>query len=398
MGSVQTWSPMFLLTCKRDGELYKLSLRQSRDTFQGYKPPPAYVDPDDPSTWKVAGPLMTSAIALFGNGSWLSTAVDYESTKPHNSSDHGKLAWQLMCRGMPFSNLWVPGRDSFPDSVPRDFVSMCGWDQQSLFGGYQADEDELLRLTHQFLGAFAPTDITSGTRFHQSNNNSKSRSLNNTESLLNVALFVANRAILTLVSPEVDSASYDLTGRKIYSSPGVKVQRPVLPKATLIVLSVLLGLQLLGLGYLTYYLYRFPTWTGQLDAMATARIGARLEHRGVLPAIGPVRKRDRAVLETVGGLVGIVEKSPRRESSISSFLSPNMGVTDGSEVELHRLTSNEVGCKNDEDSSTDIELGLDGSGPILTTNTPRRSPYVLGLKRAYTATFISRQWRTATKK
>jgi hypothetical protein len=36
-------------------------------------------------------------------------------------------------------------------------------------------------------------------------------------------MFVANRALLTLVSPEVGSAEYDLTGRKIYTSSGVTV-------------------------------------------------------------------------------------------------------------------------------------------------------------------------------
>jgi hypothetical protein len=296
-----------------------------------------------------------------------------------------------MCRGMPFSKLWLPGVDSFPDPVLTDFVSLCGWRQQSLFDGYQADEGDLLRLTHQFLRAFGPVNVTLGVKINQSNNDSKSRSLRNTESLLDVAMFVANRALLTLLSPEIDSVSYDLTGRKIYSSPGATVQRPVLSKATLIVLSVLLGLQILGLGYLTYYLYRFPTWSRQLDAMAMARIGAHLDHRGVLPAIGLVSKEDRAILQTVGGLVGIVEKSPLRENSVTRSLSPNLDATDGSEVELHRLTSNEVGRRNVEDSSTDVELGLDGSGPILTTNLPRRSPYVLGLKRAYRATFVSRE-------
>jgi hypothetical protein len=350
-----------------------------------------YVNPDDSSTWKVAGPLTTSAIALFGNGSWLDTAAKYVSRKPHNSTDHNKLPWQLMCRGMPFSKLWLPGVSSFPDMVRADFVSICGSRQQSWFNGYQADEDDLSRLLHYFLGGFAPTEATSGIKTDQSNSTGKTRSLANTESLLDVAIFVANRALLTLVSPEVGSAEYDLTGRKIYTSPGVTVQRPVLSKAGLIVLSVLLGLQLLGLGYLTYYLYRFPTWSGQLDAMAMARIGARLHHQGVLPPIGPVSKEDRAILQTVGGLVGIVEKSPRRERSMPRSLSHNVEVTDDLEVELHRLTSNGIGYIDNEDSSTDVELELDGSGPILTTDSPRRSPYILGTKRAIRAIFISRE-------
>lgn len=58
--------------------------------------------------------------------------------------------------------------------------------------------------------------------------------------------------------------------------------------AALVVLSVLLALQLLGLGYFTYYLYHVPTSSCELDALAMARIGASLEQRELLPPIGPV--------------------------------------------------------------------------------------------------------------
>jgi hypothetical protein len=346
---------------------------------------------------------MTSAIALFGNGSWLSTAANYVSKEPYNSTDHEKLPWQLMCRGMPFSKLWSPGVNSFPEMVRTDLVSLCGWHDRGLFDGYQSDENDLLQLTHQFLGVFAPVGVYS--------NDSEERSLRNTKSLLNVAMFVANRALLTLLSPEVGPGTYDLTGRKIYNSPGVTVQKPVFSKATLIVLSVLIGLQLLGLGYLTYYLYRFPTWSSQLDAMAMARIGASLDHRGVLPAIGPVSKKDLDSLQTVEGLIGIVEKVPYRESSqtrpVSSDLNTadasdvelqqlnsveegDTSAADGSEVELQQLNSTEEGCTSAEVHSSGVELGLGASGAILSTIVPRRSPYVLGMKKAWRATFISR--------
>jgi hypothetical protein len=132
--------------------------------------------------------------------------------------------------------------------------------------------------------------------------------------VLSTAMFVANRAFLTLLSPNVSRSkqrlqSY-LTGRKIYTSPGVTVQKPVLSRAALIVLSVLIGLQVLVLGYLTYYLYRVPTWPDQLDAMAMTCIGASLDHRGVLPAIGSVNEKDLAALQNVGALIGIVEENP----------------------------------------------------------------------------------------
>jgi hypothetical protein len=93
----------------------------------------------------------------------------------------------------------------------------------------------------------------------------------------------------------------------------------------------------------------------------------------------------------VGGFISIVEKSPRRESSMTRFVSPDLATTDGSEVELQWLTSTGEGHESVKDGNTGVDLGLNASGPILTTNLPRRSPYVLGMKRAWKTTFASRE-------
>jgi hypothetical protein len=156
-------------------------------------------------------------------------------------------------------------------------------------------------------------------------------------------------------------------------------------------MSVLIGLQLLGLGYLTYHLYRVPSWSDQLDAMAMARIGASLHHQGVLPAIGPVSKQDPDALQTVGGLIGIVEKSPRRDSSASESVLPDIAATDGSAVELQRLTSPDQGASSVRHRVVGVELGLDAPGPILTTKQAHRSLYVLGMKRVWRRLFASKK-------
>ena len=330
---------------------------------------------------------MTSALALFGNGSWLSTAANYVSNETYDSHDpnnENKLSWQLFCRGMPFSRLSGPSISRFPETVDEDFVSLCGSLEKRMFDGYESVKNDLFKATQRFLFAFAPVvDITS---------DSTVRTLKNPEILLSSAIFVANRAFLTLLSPDaVRDKERDLTGRIIYTSPGVTVQKPVFSKATIIILSVLIGLQLLALGCLAYYLYRAPTWSDQLDAMAMARIGASLSHRGVLPAIGPVSKKDLTTLQTVGGLIGIIEKSPHCETSIMRSVSPDLAAAHGSEVELQRLTSTEEGLRSVDDGSTGVELGLDASGPILTTTSTRRSLYVPDLKRAWRAMFVSRK-------
>lgn len=99
------------------------------------------------------------------------------------------------------------------------------------------------------------------------------------ETLLQISTFVANRALLTCYSPQENrDFSAGFQGRGIQSSPGRMVQKPVVSTAASIVLSILIGLQVIGLFYLAYYIYHVPTWTHALDAMAMARIVSALPY------------------------------------------------------------------------------------------------------------------------
>lgn len=344
------------------------------------------VNPSDRETWKIPGPLMTSALALFGNGSWLKTAAQHVSNYSYNGTHQTgdyfdeNPSWQLFWRGLPFSNLWTPG-NGYNELVwkDRDFVSQCGYLEERMFDDIRITNHDLFETTQQFFAAFAPGF-----------NGGKNQTLDTAQSLLEIAMFVANRAFVTWLSPDSSRNTLDiLDGRHIYTSPGAAVPKPVLSKSSIIIMSLLIGLQLLGLGYLIYYLYRVPSWSNQLDAMAMARIGASLHHQGVPPAIGPVSKQDLNVLHTVGGLIGIVEKNPRRDSSASESVLPDPAATDGSAVELQRLTSPEQGASRVRHGVISVELGLNAPGPILTTKQAHRSLYVLGMKRVWRGLFAS---------
>ncbi|KAF7678840.1 hypothetical protein GT037_002588 [Alternaria burnsii] len=183
-------------------------------------------------------------------------------------------------------------------------------------------------------------------------------------------MFVANRAILTLVS--TDSG---LTGRQIYTSPGVVVPKPAFNYSV----------------YATWLITYIPSHHGsdQLDATAIARIGASLDHQGVLPAIGPVSKEDLVTLQTVGGLIGIVERSPCHESSATESVLLDMAAADDSAVELQRLTSSEEARKSVKDDTTNVKLELGASGPILMADLSDRTTLSSGLKRAWSKMFAS---------
>lgn len=115
------------------------------------------------------------------------------------------------------------------------------------------------------------------------------------QQLLEIASFFANEALLS-VSAEVSS----LDTRRIYSAPGYVLLKPQHSIPGLVVISLVVALQVLGLLLLLRFIYSAPAWTGSLDSLALARIGAQLQGQG----------RDLGM----SGMVGIGE----REKFLSS--------------------------------------------------------------------------------
>jgi hypothetical protein len=143
--------------------------------------------------------------------------------------------------------------------------------------------------------------------------------------MLVIGAGLANQALLT-INPLTEQP----LARTIWSSPGATINRPSKTLAGTIVVSLLIGVQLLGLAYLLWYIYSIPTWTSQLNAVAVARIVKDLD-ADALPPVGAMSKHDWARLEELDGLVGVDEddlavqesKSPEDEQAeFSSLQSP----------------------------------------------------------------------------
>lgn len=117
------------------------------------------------------------------------------------------------------------------------------------------------------------------------------------------------------------------TARPIYEGSGRTIQRPTASLAGLIVISVLVLLQLLGLIYLAWYIYCVPTWTDMLDALAIARITSSLD-KGHVPAIGSMNHRDLDRLSKMDGLVGVVDRvdeEPQADSAVQRTIELGLG-------------------------------------------------------------------------
>lgn len=161
--------------------------------------------------------------------------------------------------------------------------------------------------------------------------------------LLNVAIFKANEAWLT----QTADATWFTTARAIYTSPGSPVFRPAKTLAGTIIISTLIGLQVIGLLVLAWYIYTVPTWTTQIDAFAVARLAKTLPDH-VLPPLGPVTEEDLEKLRKADGLIGVADDSSKAKNSSSDV--PAVQVGD----HASKTASTDV-----EESSSPLTLGID---------------------------------------
>ncbi len=229
------------------------------------------LDPFGTKGLVISGPLMTSAISIFGNQSFF-----YIAENSSNTTFQTAIVQICQQGNIPFSRL--------ASTQAMSFHTFCD--------KVASDPDDKER-SRQHLGPFLGCWIKA---FEETDN---------AEEFLSASMYFANQAMLTQ-TVEVFSGS---SARQITTAPGRVVLRPGMTWAASIVISVLIFLQLVGLAYLVWYIYRVPTWTPALDAIAVARIGANLEKTD-LPPIGPVHEEDEARLAQLDGLVGLAEEEP----------------------------------------------------------------------------------------
>ncbi|KAF2826191.1 hypothetical protein CC86DRAFT_293228 [Ophiobolus disseminans] len=326
------------------------------DTYAGKYLPDSTSTGVPSAAWRVSGPLTVSAIALFGNSSWVHNAISYAANMTfHDASRRlDRLPWQRICEGMPFTATYDREVGTFPNPAKQ-----CRWAEESISAGFTPTPRDLLDVIHEWIGGFAP----SGTK----------REMTNIEDLLHISLFAANRALLTFYSPNVDGTSglsSSWRGRTIRSSPGHEVQKPVVSKTALIVLSILIAMQLLGLAYLAYYIYHVPTWTAALDAKAMARIGASLGRQDLLSPVGSVTQNNTDALMHVNGLIGVVERRDVPEESQDWRVSHDASDMEASDLEM-RHVSDKGHYVDVKEQSHAVQLGLGAPGVIRSSTKSR---------------------------
>lgn len=182
-----------------------------------------------------------SAISLFGPESFLH--AEFQALWV-NFNESGALSYDQHCSLVPFNNYIIEARNEY-----NDYCELTE-DRQVVDGTI------FRKKVESWIYDFEDKDFA--------------------EQALGAAMFLANQAVLTMRPwvPEWEAKDRFLGGRKIYTAPGTTAQKPQLTKTSLVVISSLILLQLLGLGVLAYFIYRRPAEMKVLDAMSVAQIVA----------------------------------------------------------------------------------------------------------------------------
>lgn len=95
------------------------------------------------------------------------------------------------------------------------------------------------------------------------------------EQVFTIAVYYANKANLHRAATVPDYY------RTVVRDPGTMIQKPTVERWTVVFLSVIIALHLVGLTSLAVYTAYHPTWTETFDSMAVLRLGVWLMMNGV---------------------------------------------------------------------------------------------------------------------
>ncbi|KAF3770749.1 hypothetical protein M406DRAFT_349375 [Cryphonectria parasitica EP155] len=263
--------------------------------------PPSFQIPKGTVSGGATGPLMSTAQALFGNGSWFNMLGEMQSANLDNQTIANLVT--LACEIMPLNNAAYFRGDSAGCSEIQSYLD---WLADSPGGLSQGIET----LTYDFFSIFdSPWTARAA---------------------LNTGAFFANSDLLSAAIND-NNIYYDYSNMSygVYKYDGVQTPStiPVVTLGALIAITTLIGLQVIAIALLLAYIYSTKVWTTTLNAFAMARIGAQLsrhaafdwaEYSPEILGIGVVRDDRLAELWEMDGLIDtsvVLESPPERPAA-----------------------------------------------------------------------------------
>ena len=206
------------------------------------------------------GPLLTIAMALFGEASFIANRVFlpeyYLASKFDNysASPYFSRVDPWHCQEMvPFARLIGTWTDTDSPGLDNELFECSRNNIEST--------DDLVGIIVEYLQLF------------QYGNE-------RVQNAFNAAAFLANEAWLLNPPPSPGTCTLQLS-----YDPGANAQKPAIKSPGVPVISTLLGIYLLGLFAVAFYSALTPSWTTQLDAFAMMRIGAAISEEVPLKVV-----------------------------------------------------------------------------------------------------------------
>ncbi|CVL01962.1 uncharacterized protein FMAN_08086 [Fusarium mangiferae] len=240
---------------------YYINSPQWDQTFPGDRYPAAEIPDEELQNYRgkssytyqgppVPGPLMTVALAMFGNSSF------FQAARVADRDTYNQTI-EKICDNSLFPLLGM---------MPREYnLGWCSPCVRNRKHGLKMQD-----LIYYYFNGLKNEEATTQA--------------------LEKAMFFANEALLTTAA----SLSQQ---RPIFYSPGTAVIRPKNDSAAVISVTALIGLQVMALCVLMWFILRAPTWTETLDADALAQIGGQLKEW----------REPRPDLRQINGIVGVGE-------------------------------------------------------------------------------------------
>ena len=234
--------------------------------------PPPSTEPDHGPTRPVPGPFLTAMLAIFGNGSFFDTVASHSSYSDSSGLLCDQLRQPFANLGISYDSLWQNALFNASNKRVRSSSPVC-----ESIPNQVSNDSLLLYALLNWLPNFSNADISNAAFL--------------------LATYSASTAMFNPSNWPVGDDEF-----MIFSSPGLSIQKPVVSLPAIIVISILIALQLIGLTWLAFISSRRSTWTPSLNAFALLRMGAAL-HKD-LPLISATQATELAVLDDIPGWIG----------------------------------------------------------------------------------------------
>jgi hypothetical protein len=278
---------------------YDLNWPTTNVPSQGWAYLNSFDDTGISDTTRSPGPLTSALIAMLGNSSWFGAAAALNASDPTVVSAANNATLVALCvdgtRPLPLARLEQVL--TYEQLTTGPFSMGLQWCADSAQLALESDDatDVPFLVAREVANWFRALNTSAGWN------------------AMELAMYFANEAAMVGAA---EAGYYSETGitRIIYSAAGTEVTKPTVSLPAKIVVSVLVGAEVVILLGLAVYIFYTPTLSRKLDATTMLVVGANLREAigEDMPQLGLVDRKAMERLEGVDVRSAFEDKQARR--------------------------------------------------------------------------------------